>query len=114
TYYEGAAPVGSFVGVPLGDAAAPLGVLAVDRQAPFADQEERIAAQLGAQISRSIEAERVLCAVRSEKDEKARFFRALEELNRTSSVAQAAQVAVEQARALCPALDLCALTAVEE
>ena len=115
-YYEGAASVSSFLGVPVAsqDGGTALGVLALDREAPFADAEERIALHLGAQIARSIEAERLLAAVRREKDEKARFFRALEELNRTSSVAQAAQAAVEQARQLCPALELCALTLVED
>ena len=115
-YYEGTAAVSAFLGVPVAsqDGGTALGVLAIDRDAPFGDSEERIALHLGAQIARSIEAERLLAAVRREKDEKARFFRALEELNRTSSVAQAAQAAVEQARLLCPALELCALSLVED
>src|SRR5207237_8358248 len=40
----------------------------------------------------------------------ARCFRAPGDLSRTGTVAQAAEAAVEQARALCPGIDLCALT----
>jgi diguanylate cyclase (GGDEF)-like protein len=116
TYYEGRAPVASFLGAPVCSALSPqpLGVLAADRAGPFTPEEERLLLELAAQIARSIEAEHVLSAVRGERDEKARFFRALEELNRTHSVPQAAQVAVAQARALCPGLDLCALTLAED
>jgi len=110
TYYDGGQPSLSFLGVPLRERD---GVLATDRSTPFSEAEERLLGQIASQIARALEAERVLSQVRREKDEKARFFHALEELNRTSTVAQAAQAAVEQARALCPALDLCALTVVD-
>ncbi len=112
-YYEGRAPVGAFLGVKVEGAAGAIGVLAADRREAFSEADERLLAQLAAQISRAIDGERVLAAVRREKDEKARFFRALEELNKTSTVAEAAKAAVEQARALCPALDLVALTLVD-
>jgi len=132
SYYEGRAPVSCFLGAPLSaraggdpfvDAAdgansAPdsvrpgqsLGVLIADRATPFSSDEERALAALAREVARAIESERLLFAVRREKEEKARFFRALEALNRTSSAADAAQAAVEHARALCSTLDLCAVT----
>ena len=88
----------------------PIGVLIADRDRPFSSDEERVLTALAAEVVRAIEAERLLSAVRREKEEKARFFRALEALNRTSTAADAAQVALEHARRLCPTLDLCALT----
>jgi len=109
SYYQGSAPVGAFCGVPLEE-----GALVADRAEPFSSDEEQVLVALGAQVERAIGAERLLGAVRREKEEKARFFEALEELNRTTAVAQAAQVAVEQAQRMCPALDLCAVTLAEE
>ena len=124
SYYESApeeagAAVGSFCGVPLCERStgsaegAILGALIADRAQPFSSDEERVLCALAAEVVRSIEAERLLSAVRREKEEKARFFRALEALNKTTTVAQSAQVAVAQARRLCPAIDLCAVTLVE-
>src|SRR5438477_9357083 len=110
SYYEGRAPVGAFLGVPLGS----LGALVVDRAQAFTEAEERVLEALAAEVTRSIEAERLLGAVRLEKEGKARFFRALEELNKTTTVAQAAETAVAQARRMCPALDLCAVTLAED
>ncbi|MGZ6143137.1 MAG: diguanylate cyclase, partial [Myxococcales bacterium] len=112
SYYEGRAPVPAFIGVPLGEPL--LGALVVDRGEPFSEGEQRVLEALAAEVTRSIEAERLLFAVRREKEEKARFFRALEELNKTTAVAQAAQTAVEQARRMCPTLDLCAVTLAED
>lgn len=109
SYYQGPAPVGAFCGAPLEE-----GVLVADRDRPFTSDEEQVLVALAAQVTRAIGAERLLTAVRREKEEKARFFEALEELNRTTAVSQAAQVAVEQARRMCPALDLCALTVAED
>ena len=89
---------------------APVGVLIADRDRPFSSDEERVLTALAAEVVRAIEGERLLSSVRREKEEKARFFRALEALNRTSTAAEAAEVALEHARRLCPTLDLCALT----
>jgi diguanylate cyclase (GGDEF)-like protein len=115
TYYEGRAQVTAFCGVPLTERGGSLiGVLAADRAAAFSEGDERVLSALAAEVTRAIEAERLLGAVRREKEEKARFFTALEELNRTSTVAQAADTAIAQARRLCPALDLCAVTLVEQ
>ncbi|GAC1600139.1 MAG: hypothetical protein NVS4B10_11720 [Myxococcales bacterium] len=69
---------------------------------------------LAAEVVRAIEAERLFASVRREKEEKARFFRALQELNCTKSVSEAAGTSVENARRMCPGLDLCAVTLAEE
>jgi diguanylate cyclase (GGDEF)-like protein len=114
-YYEGRAPVSGFCGVPLSERDGTLvGALVADRVAGFSPDEERVLLALAAEVTRAIEAERLLGAVRREKEEKARFFRALEELNRTSTVAAAADTAVAQARRMCASLDLCAITLVIE
>ena len=112
SYYEGAPPVSSFCGVPLTERGGGplLGALIADRATPFSSDDERVLVALAAEAVRAIAAERLLGAVRREKEEKARFFKALEELNRTTTLAQAAETAVLQARRMCPALDLCAVT----
>src|SRR5712671_641886 len=105
SHYDGPAPVHCFCGVPLRDRQERvLGALVADREAAFGPAGE---------VVRAMEGERLLAAVRSEKEEKARFFRALEELNRTTTLAQAADCAVAQAREM-GTLDLCAVTLVEE
>jgi diguanylate cyclase (GGDEF)-like protein len=131
-YYQGSAEVCCFLGVPLWQRPAtasaeavtqppgelpqaePLGVLVADREQPFTPEDEQLLVRLARELVRSIEAERLLSAVRREKEEKARFFRALEALNRTRTAPEAAQVALEHARRLCPSLDLCAVTLCEE
>jgi diguanylate cyclase (GGDEF)-like protein len=115
SYYEGKAPAPAFCGVPLTErGGALLGALVADREEPFSEGDQRVLEALSAEVTRSIEAERLLGAVRREKEEKARFFRALEDLNRTTTVLQAAESAVAQARRMCPALDLCAVTLAED
>jgi two-component system cell cycle response regulator len=115
TYYQERAPVPSFCGAPLQQSGGALiGALAADRATPFSPEEQQVLTALAREVTRAIEAERLLGAVRREKEEKARFFRALEELNKTTTLQQAAEVAVAQARQMCPALDLCAITLAED
>src|SRR5438132_6928710 len=114
SHYEGPAPALCFCGVPLRDRQERvLGALVADRDGPFAPADEQVLTALAAEVVRAMEGERLLGAVRREKEEKARFFRALEELNRTTTVAQASDCAVAQAREM-GGLDLCAVTLVEE
>jgi two-component system cell cycle response regulator len=114
SHYEGSAPAFCFCGVPLRDRQERvLGALVADRDGPFAAADEQVLTALAAEVVRAMEGERLLGAVRREKEEKARFFHALEELNRTTTVAQAADCAVAQAREM-GGLDLCAVTLVEE
>jgi diguanylate cyclase (GGDEF)-like protein len=115
SHYEGSPPVSSFCGVPLLDRQERvLGALVADREHPFTLGDEQVLTALASEVVRAIDAERLLGAVRSEKEEKARFFRALEELNRTSTVNQAAECAVAQARHMCATIDLCAVTLLED
>jgi diguanylate cyclase (GGDEF)-like protein len=115
SYYQGKPEVAAFCGVPLLErSGALLGALVADRAEPFTPAEQQVLEALAAEVTRAIEAERLLGAVRREKEEKARFFRALEELNKTTTVTQAAESAVAQARRMCPALDLCAVTLAED
>jgi len=114
SHYEAPAPAHSFCGVPLRDRQEHvLGALIADRDAPFGPADEQVLTSLAGEVVRAMEGERLLAAVRGEKEEKARFFRALEELNRTTTLAQAAECAVAQAREM-GGLDLCAITLVEE
>src|SRR6267142_5348813 len=115
TYYQGGAPVPAFCGVPLLESGGRLiGALAADRIGPFTPEEQRVLEALAGEMTRAVQAERLLGAVRREKEEKQRFFHALEELNKTTTPQQAAETAVSQARQMCPALDLCAITLLEE
>ena len=115
SYYEGRAPHGAFLGVPLLErSGALLGALVADREDAFTEPDQRVLEALARELTRAIEAERLLGSVRREKEEKARFFEALEELNRTTTAAQAAETAVLQARRMCPALDLCVLTSASD
>jgi diguanylate cyclase (GGDEF)-like protein len=139
-YYDGDVAVGSFCGVPLrersfawrgadAEAAAPfaesafrsdsrdgavLGALIADREDPFSVDDERVLVALAAEVIRGIEAERLFASVRREKEEKARFFRALQELNCTRTLSEAAATSVENARRMCSGLDLCAVTLADE
>jgi len=114
TYYEDRAPVPCFCGVPLQERGGRLiGVLAADRATPFTPEEQRVLEALANEVTRAVEAERLLGAVRKEKEEKTRFFRALEELNKTTTPQEAAETAVAQAGQMCGALDLCAVTLFE-
>jgi len=115
TYYDARAPVPAFCGVPLLEGGGRLiGALVADRATPFSAEEQRVLEALAGEVTRAVAAERLLGAVRREKEEKARFFRALEELNRTTTAQQAADTAVAQARQMCPSLHLCAITLFEE
>jgi two-component system cell cycle response regulator len=114
SYYEGRAPHGAFLGVPLLErSGALLGALVADRETPFVEADQRVLEALARELTRAVEAERLLTAVRREKEDKARFFEALEALNKITTAAQAAETAVLQARRMCPALDLCVLTTAE-
>ena len=114
SHYDGPAPAHSFCGVPLRDRHEHvLGALVADRDAAFGPADEQVLTALAGEVVRAMEGERLLAAVRGEKEEKARFFRALEELNRTTTLTQAADCAVAQAREM-GGLDLCAVTLVEE
>lgn len=135
TYYERSLTVGSVLAVPLLDrrgrrGSSALGrsdaggeepggfvrgVLVADRleARPFEDDDERLLLAVGREVLRAIEIERVMGYIKAGRDEKDRFYRAIEELNRTAKPDEVFETTLEIARGLAP-LDFGALTLVEE
>lgn len=63
------------------------GALLVDRMEPvvFTDEDERLLATLAGELLRAIEAERLLADMKRGRDEKERFYQAIERLNRVTT-----------------------------
>ena len=63
------------------------GVIVADRRepAPFSDEDEKLVQTLCAEIFRALEAERVMGDIKTTRDEKTRFYDAIEALNRTKT-----------------------------
>ena len=121
SYYTDRVPVKAFCAVPLLEPAAQgearvRGVLLADRleAVPFTPEELSLLERVAAQVLRAVETERVMTAIRREKDEKERFYRAIEELNRAVKPPDVTQAAVRLARELCANLDCCLLTLFEQ
>jgi len=115
-WYESHVGVKSVLAVPLQERSGQLrGVLLADRlQAEaFTDADEQLLAILAREVLRALEVERVLGEVRRGRDEKTRFFRAIEELNRAVDPSAVFAAVLENAQALA-ALDFAALTLVQE
>ncbi|HLL06385.1 MAG TPA: sensor domain-containing diguanylate cyclase [Myxococcaceae bacterium] len=116
TYYDGAPQVAAVLAVPILEAGGLVrGVLVADRvmNEPFTDQDERLLTVIAGEVLRAMEVERVLSYIRKSRDEKDRFFRAIEELNRAGSPEQVFIAVLESARQL-GSLDFCAVTLVSE
>jgi len=116
TYYDGAVAVGSLAAVPIVEASGLVrGVLVADRigEAPFTERDERILGSIAGEVLRAIEVERVMNYIRKSRDEKDRFFRAIEELNRANSPEQVFVAVIEATRQLA-GIDFCAVTLVNE
>lgn len=117
TYYEPGGPsVGALLAVPIVERGGLMrGVLVADRleAEPFNENDERVLTSIAAEVLRSIEVERVMGYIRKNRDEKDRFFRAIEELNRANSPEQVFLAVLESARQIAP-LDFCAVTLVSE
>ena len=116
SWYESPVGVESVLAVPLLERSGQLrGVLLADRlePQPFTDGDEQLLTTLGREVLRALEVERVLGEVRRGRDEKARFFRAIEELNRAVEPEAVFAAVVENARTLA-SLDFAAVTLVQE
>lgn len=117
TYYDESTPeLGALIAVPIMEATGLVrGVLVADRieLTPFTDQDEKLLTTIAAEVHRAIEVERVMTYIRKTRDEKDRFFRAIEELNRAGSPDQVFLAVLESARQLA-GLDFCAVTLVSE
>jgi two-component system, cell cycle response regulator len=137
SYYQHETPIRSLLAVPLIDrrsaTAGPLmdgaspeprettetgfvrGVLLADRleDRPFEDEDERLLWAVGREVLRAIEIERVMGYIKSARDEKDRFYRAIEELNRAAKPDEVLETALEICRSLAP-IDFGAITLCEE
>lgn len=117
THYESGGPdVCSILAVPIVEGGGLLrGVLVADRleNTAFTEQDERLLQVIAGEVLRAIEVERVMGYIRRSRDEKDRFFRAIEELNRAGSPEQVFLAVLESARQVAP-LEFCAVTLVSE
>ncbi|HSP78074.1 MAG TPA: sensor domain-containing diguanylate cyclase, partial [Myxococcaceae bacterium] len=117
TWYDAGAPaVQAVLAVPIIEGGGLVrGVLVADRleAKPFSDGDEKVLTTSASEVLRSIEVERVMSYIRKTRDEKDRFFRAIEELNRAGSPEQVFLAVLESARQLA-GLDFCAVTVVSE
>lgn len=118
TWYEAALPVKSVLAVPIlegGPQGSLRGAIVADRlvAVAFDDNDERLLATIAGEVVRAIEIERVMGYIKKARDEKDRFYRAIEELNRTRTLADVYAAALERARSVGD-LDFTAITAVVE
>jgi len=117
SYYEDGTRPGALLAVPLLDARGGhlRGVIVADRleATPFTDSDERLLVALSSEILRAAAAERLMIDTKRSRDEKERFFEALERLNRTSKPAEVFDATLEIARQTLE-VDFAAITLVEE
>jgi diguanylate cyclase (GGDEF)-like protein len=115
-YRDGTAPR-ALLAVPLVDRRGGhvRGVLVADRlePVPFDDADERLLVTLAAEVLRAAAAEKLMIDMKRARDEKARFFDALERLNRVTKPAQVFDTVLEVADGLVP-LAFGAVTVMEE
>lgn len=116
SYYEDGTRPGALLAVPLLDRRGDhvRGVLVADRLAPvpFTDEDERLAVSLAGEILRAAAGERVLDGLRRARDEKARFYDAIERLNRTQKPLEVFDATLELAALMVP-VDFGAVTSAE-
>ncbi len=91
------------------------GVVVADRleAAPFTDADERLLATLSVEILRAVDAERLMIDMKRARDEKERFYDAIERLNRMAKPLEVFDATLEVARGMVP-VDFAAITLVEE
>jgi diguanylate cyclase (GGDEF)-like protein len=91
------------------------GVLVADRLAdvPFTDEDERLLVTMASEILRAVASERLMEDLKQTRDEKERFFQAIERLNRATKLDEVTEVSIEVARAMVEGIDFGAVTLVE-
>jgi diguanylate cyclase (GGDEF)-like protein len=117
SYYADGTRPGALLAVPLVDRRGGhvRGVVVADRlePAPFTDEDERLLRTLSAEILRAVDAERLMIDMKRTRDEKERFYEAIERLNRTTKPLEVFDATLEVARGMVP-VDFGAVTLVEE
>jgi diguanylate cyclase (GGDEF)-like protein len=117
THHRGGVQPGALLAVPLVEARGGhvRGVVVADRAGPepFTEGDERVLQALAAEILRAATAERLMADLRRARDEKKRFFDALERLNRITKPVEVFDVTLEVARVLAGA-DVAVLTLHEQ
>ncbi len=90
------------------------GVVVADRleARPFTDEEERLLVTLSAEILRGVAAERLMTDMKRARDEKERFYEAMERLNKTTKPREVFDAMLEVARDVA-GVDFGAVTLVE-
>jgi two-component system, cell cycle response regulator len=91
------------------------GVVVADRlePVPFGDEEERFLVALSTEILRAADAERLMIDMKRARDEKERFYDAIERLNRVTKPLEVFDATLEVARGMVP-VDFGAVTLVED
>ena len=91
------------------------GVIVADRleEEPFGDADEELLTRIAGELIRAVASERILIDLARTRDEKERFYDAIERLNRTSKPREVFDAALEAAASFAP-LDLGAVTLLSE
>ena len=115
SYCLGRTPQALLVTVLKGKEGMVSGVLLVERAqgVAFQAEDEAQLSVLAQEIQRVMDVERMLLNVRRNEAERDRFFRVVNELNRSNSLEQVFSVIIESARHIAP-LDFCAVTLVDD
>lgn len=116
-YYADGTRPGALLAVPLLDrrGGQVRGVVVADRleDAPFSEEDERFLATLSSELLRAVDAERLLGDMKRTRDEKERFYRAIERLNRATKPPDVFETTLEVAGVIAQ-VDFSAVTLVEE
>ncbi|HLT28864.1 MAG TPA: sensor domain-containing diguanylate cyclase [Myxococcaceae bacterium] len=115
-YERGGPEVQSILAVPIVEPGGLVrGVLVADRLTPegFSDNDERLLSMVGQSVLRAIEVERVMTYIRKSRDEKGRFFRAIQELNSAGNPEQVFRAVIDSTLQMA-GLDFCAVTIASE
>jgi two-component system, cell cycle response regulator len=116
-YYADGTRPGALLAVPLVDRRGGhvRGVVVADRlgDAPFTEDDERLLATLSAEILRAVAAEKLLGDMKRTRDEKERFYGAIERLNRATKPPDVFETMLEVAGVIAQ-VDFSAVTLVEE
>ena len=116
SYYADGTRPRALIAVPLVDrrGGQVRGVVVADRLElrPFGEDDERLLVTLSSEILRAADAERLMIDMKRARDEKERFYDAIERLNRTTKPLEVFDATLEVARGMVP-MDFGAVTLVE-